>query len=94
MLFVISCVDKPNSPEVRAANRGAHLDYLGSFKDQVVAAGPTTTDDGGAMTGSVLILDFADRAAAEDFAAYDPYNTAGLFESVTIKAWKKVLPAD
>lgn len=94
MLFVISCVDKPNSTEVRAANRGAHLEYLGSFKDHVVMAGPTTTDDGGAMTGSVLIMDFANRDTAEAFAANDPYNKAGLFESVAIKAWKKVLPAD
>ncbi len=94
MLFVISCVDKPNSTEVRAANRGAHLEYLGSFKDKVVMAGPTTTDDGSAMTGSVLIMDFANRDTAEDFAAGDPYNKAGLFESVAIKAWKKVLPAD
>ena len=62
MFFVISCVDKPDSAEIRAANRGAHLDYLGSFNDQIVVAGPTTTDDASAMTGSVLILDFADRA--------------------------------
>ena len=94
MLFVLYCVDKPNHGEVRAANRAAHLEYLGGFKDQVVVAGPTTSDDGGAMTGSVLIMDFVDRAAAEDFAANDPYNKAGLFESVTVKAWKKALPAD
>jgi hypothetical protein len=46
------------------------------------------------MTGSLLIIDFADRKAAEDFAANDPYNKAGLFESVIIRRWKKVIPAD
>jgi uncharacterized protein YciI len=29
-------------------------------------------------------------AAAEAWAAADPYAKAGLFESVTIRAWKKV----
>ena len=42
------------------------------------------------MTGSLLIMDFPDRAGAEAFAADDPYNKAGLFQSVEIKAWKKV----
>ena len=44
------------------------------------------------MNGSVVILDLEDLAAAEAFAAGDPYKKAGLFESVTISAWKKVLP--
>ena len=44
------------------------------------------------MIGSLLILDLADRKAAEEFAADDPYGKAGLFESVTIHPWRKVLP--
>jgi hypothetical protein len=50
------------------------------------------SDDGEAMLGSVLVIEAADRAAAEGFAAGDPYAKAGLFESVTIKAFKKVFP--
>ncbi len=50
-------------------------------------------DHGAAMTGSLLIMDFADRDEAETFAAADPYAKASLFDSVTIKPWKKVLPA-
>jgi hypothetical protein len=46
------------------------------------------------MTGSVLMLDLADRAAADAFAEGDPYARAGLFESVVIRPWKKVFPAD
>ncbi len=61
--------------------------------DKLVVAGPTTSDDGAAMTGSLLLMDFEDRAEAEAFAAADPYAKAGLFDSVTIKPWKKVLPA-
>jgi hypothetical protein len=94
MLFVIDCRDKPGHRQVRLDNRQAHLDYLGGFPEQVVAAGPTQTDDGLEMTGSLLILDFPDRTAAERFCAGDPYARAGLFESVTIRRWRKVLPKE
>lgn len=94
MLFVFYCIDKPGRQQVRAAMRPAHLEYLGGFSGRIFGAGPMLTDDGQGMTGSVLIIDFADRAAAEAFAAADPYNTAGLFESVAIHPWKKVLPKE
>jgi uncharacterized protein len=94
MLFTILCTDKPNHEQLRIGTRQAHLDYLGGFKDRVVMAGPLQTDDGARMTGSLLIMDFADRKLAEAFAANDPYNKAGLFENVVIRRWKKVIPAD
>lgn len=94
MLFFIHCADKPNSADLRAATRPAHLDYIKGFQDKIFAVGPTLTDDGEGMDGSVLLMDFTDRAEAEAFCAGDPYNQAGLFASVLIKRWKKVLPAD
>lgn len=94
MLFMFFCNDKPGSEQLRLDTRQAHLDYLGGFKDRAMAVGPTLTDDGEHMNGSLLILDLANRKEAEDFAANDPYAKAGLFESVTIRSWKKVIPAD
>jgi uncharacterized protein YciI len=32
-----------------------------------------------------------DKAAAEDWAANDPYAKADLFQSVTLNPWKKVI---
>jgi uncharacterized protein YciI len=92
MLFFIRCRDKAGAAGVRAANRAAHLDHLERHAGQIVAAGPTLTDDREGMTGSVLFMDFPDRAAAEAFVAADPYATAGLFDSVEILAWKQVYP--
>jgi len=60
--------------------------------DRLMIAGPLLGDDGVTVQGSLLVIEAADRAAAEAFAAGDPYAKAGLFESVTIKAFKKVLP--
>lgn len=92
MLFAIFCTDKPDSADVRAANRPAHLDYVRAIADQVVFAGPTQSDDGQSMNGSLLVMNFDDLAAARAFADNDPYFTAGLFESVVVRPWKQVFP--
>lgn len=92
MLFVITCLDKPGHGHVRAENREAHLGYLDVLGDALITAGPILSDDGEKPEGSVLIVDFESRAAAEAFAAGDPYNKAGLFEQVCIRRWKQVFP--
>jgi uncharacterized protein YciI len=88
-MFVLICRDKPGHLEVRKANRDAHLAYLAET-GIVRLAGPLL-DDAGAMVGSMLAVEAADRAAAEAFAAADPYARAGLFASVEIMAWRKVI---
>lgn len=93
MYYVISCVDKADHAHVRAEHRPAHVDYLKANIDRIVMAGPTTSEDGEAMTGSVLIMDYNSLAEAQSFAAGDPYSSAGLFESVSIRPWRKVFPA-
>jgi hypothetical protein len=92
MQFMLYCLDKPGHGEVRAANRAAHLTHLDRFAAQIVLAGPLLSDDGTAMIGSLLLMNFADRAEAERFSADDPYREAGLFQSVTITPWRKTLP--
>ncbi len=94
MIYVITCVDKPGHGAVRKENRTAHLAYLRDAGDTLFAAGPTLSDDASSVTGSVIMVDLPDKQAAETFAANDPYAKAGLFESVTIKPWKKVFPED
>jgi uncharacterized protein len=90
MLFVIHCVDRPNSGEVRRGNREAHLAYLAQF--DVAVAGPLL-DEPGDMCGSCLILDVDDRAAAEAYVAGDPYTRAGLFDRVEIHGFRQVVGA-
>ena len=95
MHFIFYCKDKPGHEQMRIANRMAHLDYLEAHKAQLFCAGPLLSDasgDAARMVGSLLVLDLPDRPAADAFAADDPYAKAGLFESVTIHPWRKVLP--
>ena len=92
MQFMIYCLDKEGAAALRAANRQAHLDYLKKFIERVAAAGPLLSDDGAGMIGTLLIMEFPDRAEAEAFALNDPYRQAGLFQKVVITPWRKVLP--
>ena len=92
MLFVISCEDKPDSLNVRLENREAHLRYLDDFSAQVVMAGPYLNADNQPI-GSMLIVEFRDEADAVSFSENDPYNRAGLFEDVSVRPWKKTVPA-
>ncbi|HYD30761.1 MAG TPA: YciI family protein [Azospirillaceae bacterium] len=94
MLFSFYCADKPGHAEVRTANRAAHLAFLERHAERLFAAGPLLSDDGQSMVGSILIVECDDRAAADAFAVEDPYAQAGLFESVTIRPWRRVYPKD
>jgi uncharacterized protein YciI len=88
MLIALIARDKAGALQIRKDTREAHLAYLQST-GVVSQAGPLIVD--GDMAGSLVILDVADMAAAEDWAANDPYAKAGLFDSVELIEWKKVV---
>jgi hypothetical protein len=89
-LFVLNCLDKPNSLELRMATREAHLAYARPQAAMLKLGGPLL-DEKGDMAGSLMILDAPDRAAAEAFSANDPYTKAGLWERVEITPFKVTL---
>ncbi len=89
MLVCLMAHDKPDALAVRMENRPAHVEYLKST-DHVHLAGPLLNTDG-EMTGSMVVLDVPDMATAEAWAKNDPYAKAGLFQSVMLSEWKKVI---
>ncbi len=89
MLVCLMAHDKPGALETRKANRDAHLAYINETAC-VSIAGPIKNADGD-MCGSMIILDVADIAAAQAWADSDPYAKAGLFQSVTLNEWIKVI---
>ncbi|HMS93794.1 MAG TPA: YciI family protein [Tabrizicola sp.] len=90
MRYALICLDKPNALQTRVENRTAHLDHIKS-SGVVEQAGPFI-DAAGQMCGSLVILEVGTRADAEAWAAADPYAKAGLFQSVMIQEWKRVIP--
>jgi hypothetical protein len=91
MQFMAYCLDKPGALEVRMANRPKHAEYLTSYNDKIVYAGPLL-DDKEAMIGSLLVLELADRAAMDAFLKNDPYAKADLFQSVAVHPVRKAFP--
>jgi uncharacterized protein YciI len=89
MPYAIIARDRPGSAELRARLRPEHLAYLDSHVGKLLAAGALLEDDGSGGDGSLLIYDTEDRAAAEAFSQGDPFTKGGLFESVTIRRWRK-----
>lgn len=88
MLIALIARDKPGALQTRKDNRAAHLAYI-EETGVVQQAGPLI--EGGDMAGSLVILDVADMAAAEAWAESDPYAKAGLFASVELIEWKRVI---
>ena len=100
MLYAIIAEDLPGSLERRLEKRPAHLERLKALHEagRLVLAGPhpaiDTQDPGPAgFTGSLIVAEFATREAAIAWAAEDPYALAGVYARVTVKPFRKVLPA-
>ncbi|RKT32368.1 hypothetical protein BXY70_1702 [Roseovarius halotolerans] len=89
MLIALIARDKPGALQTRLGNRDAHLAYI--KETGIVAQAGPLLDDAGNMAGSLVILDVADMAQAQDWAENDPYAKAGLFVSVELIEWKKVI---
>jgi uncharacterized protein len=90
MLFVITAFDRPGALDLRMQVRPAHLEYLESRATQIRVGGPLLDQHDQPM-GSLLIIEAADRDAAEAFAAGDPYGKEGVFEKVEIRPWRAAL---
>ncbi|MGE0281685.1 MAG: YciI-like protein [Rhizobiaceae bacterium] len=88
MLFALLCQDKPDHLQVRLDTRPDHVAFLNDLngKGTLKFAGPFLGNDG-KPTGSLVVIETEDKAAAEAIANADPYAKAGLFERVDIKAW-------
>lgn len=89
MRFALMTRDKPGALQIRLDTRTTHLDYI-KATGAVEMAGPLI-DEAEQMCGSLIILDLPDMATAQAWADNDPYAKAGLFGTVTLSAWKKVI---
>jgi uncharacterized protein YciI len=92
-------VDRENSLEDRLAVRPEHLERIQSLQSEgrLILAGPhpaiDSEDPGPAgFSGSLIVAEFDSLEAAQSWADDDPYARSGVFSSVSVKPFKKVLP--
>ena len=99
MLYAIISEDIKNSLEKRLSARPAHLERIQKLNDEgkLIVGGPhpaIDSEDPGTngFTGSLIIAEFDSLESAKKWADADPYIAAGVYEKVTVKPFKKVLP--
>jgi len=96
-LFTVIATDVPNSLEKRKAHRPAHFARLQALDaaGQLVLAGPCPLDHdnpAAGFSGSLLVLNFPDRAALDAWLAEEPFVLEGIYESVVVKPFIQALP--
>lgn len=99
MLYAIMGTDREDSLEARMLARPEHLQRLEALLNEgrLLLAGPhpalDTEDPGPAgFSGSLIVAEFESLEDAREWADADPYTTTGVFSSVIVKPFKKVLP--
>lgn len=100
MLYAITGQDVADSLAQRLAARPAHLERLQALQAEgrLILAGPfpaiDSNDPGAAgFSGSLIVAEFSSLEAAQNWAEADPYVAAGVYASVSVKPFRKVLPA-
>jgi len=99
MLYAIISQDLENSLENRLQARPAHIERLSTLQNEgrLVLAGPhpaIDSEDPGpsGFSGSLVVAEFASLEKAQSWADADPYVSAGVYQQVTVKPFRKVLP--
>ena len=89
MRVVLMTKDKSGTLQTRLDHRDAHLAYIA--KTGVVEMAGPFLDADGIMCGSLIVINVETMETAQNWADNDPYNKAGLFTSVELSEWKKVI---
>ena len=99
MFYAIMGTDREDSLEARLSVRPEHLQRIEKLRDEgrLLLAGPHPAidceDPGSAgFSGSLIVAEFPDLESAREWAEQDPYALNGVFSSVSVKPFKRVLP--
>ena len=90
MQFIVKAYDGVGMLERRMAVRPRHLENLGRVRGKVICAGGVL-DDAGRMKGSVLIMDFDNRAQLDEYLSAEPYLTEHVWQKVEVEPMNVVI---
>ena len=100
MLYAIVGKDRPGTLAQRLAARPAHVARLQALQadGRLILAGPFPAIDSpepgpAGFSGSLIVAEFESLVAAQAWADADPYVAAGVYEKVTVRPFRKALPA-
>ena len=90
MQFVITAYDGEGMLEKRMEVRPDHLANMSKIKGKVLCAGGLL-DEEGKMKGSVLVLEFPDRAGLDEYLESEPYIREKVWEKVEVETMNVVI---
>jgi len=90
MQFMIKALDGEGKLDKRMEVRPRHLEGMQKLGDHVILAGGLLTEDG-KMKGSMLVVDFPDREAVDEYLKNEPYILEGVWEKVEVERFNLVL---
>ena len=90
MQFMIKAYDGDGMLEKRMEVRPRHLEGMRTLGRQIICAGGLLDEDG-KMKGSVLVLDFPDRAALDDYLKHEPYVVEGVWQKIEVEVMNVVI---
>ena len=90
MQFLIKAYDGEGMLEKRMEVRPRHLEGMKALGKQIICAGGLL-DDSGKMNGSVLIVDFSDRNALNDYLEHETYVIEGVWQKIEVEMLNVVL---
>ncbi len=77
--------------EKRMAAREKHMERIHAMKAEgTILDGGALTDDEGKMIGSVVLCEFPDRQALQQYIDSEIYFTEGVWKDVTILPFRRV----
>lgn len=90
MQFMIKALDGEGKLDKRMEVRPRHLEGMQKLGDHVILAGGLLTEYG-KMKGSMLVVDFPDREAVDEYLKNEPYILEGVWEKVEVERFNLVL---
>jgi uncharacterized protein YciI len=76
--------DRAGAGELKERLTPEHWAFMDRYAEELVARGPTLTDDREESTGSLHIVDLPSEDALRTFAYDEPYYLGGAFETVEL----------
>ena len=99
MFYAVIAEDKPNSLEKRLEARPEHLERIKQLNNEgrLLLAGPHPSIDAedpgeAGFSGSLIVAEFSSLEDAKQWAETDPFVKAGVYDKITVKPFRKVLP--
>jgi hypothetical protein len=97
--YAIVATDRADSLALRLQHRPEHLARLETLREagRLLRAGPFPAIDSespgdAGFSGSLIVASFESLQAAQDWAAVDPFVREGIYATVDVRPFKRVLP--